>query len=107
MLELHAERTYIVQSGLETNFSKSLLAALLELEPKDLEKPVTLIVEDNTGGRGRPTVFARLELHGQRLKPTFDRTVVADDLLRLVQERFGFGLPYADDDGVASGFLSQ
>lgn len=99
MLEIQADKHYIIQSGLETNFSKSLLTGLLELEPKDLEAPLTLIVEDNASGRGRPTVFARLEVSGQRLKPTFDRKVIADEVLSLVNERFGFSSPYGKTDG--------
>lgn len=99
MLEIQADRHYIIQSGLETNFSKSLLAGLLELEPKDLENPLTLVVEDNAGGRGRPTVFARLEVRGVRIKPTFDRTVMLEELLGLVTERYGFSSPYEGNGG--------
>lgn len=98
MLEISADREYIIQSGFETNFSKSLLAGLLELDPEDLKDPVTLVVEDNTGGRGRPTVFARLELGGVRVKPTFDRTTVTQELLESVQRRFDFILPYMSDN---------
>lgn len=98
MLEIHADKLYIIQTGLETNFSKSFLAGLLELNPEDLAEPITLVVEDNEGGRGRPTVFARLELGGVRLKPTFDRTANPDTLLAEVQERFGFASPFASDD---------
>jgi hypothetical protein len=93
MLEIQADKHYVIQTGLDTNFSKSLLAGLLELGPEDLDKPVTLVVEDNAGGRGRPTVFARLEVDGVRVKPTFDRSVVPDELLSQVQERFGFRSP--------------
>ncbi len=98
MVQVHADREYIIQSGLETNFSRSLLAGLLELEVDDLKNPITLVVEDNAGGRGRPTVFARLELQGQRLKPAFDRTVVVQELLEGAQVRFGFSSPYTSDD---------
>ena len=96
MLEVQADKAYIIQSGLETNFSKSLLAALLELDPDKFKKPVALIVEDNTGGRGRPTVFARLEVSGVRVKPALSKTLVADKLLEEVQERFGFSSPYTE-----------
>lgn len=99
MLELHADKHYIIQTGMDTNFSKSLLAGLLELSPENLDKPVTLVVEDNAGGRGRPTVFARLEVAGVRVKPTFDRTVVPDELLAEVQARFRFESPVAGREG--------
>lgn len=96
MLEVQADKAYIIQSGLETNFSKSLLAGLLELTPGDLAETVTLMVEDNAGGRGRPTVFARLEVSGVRVKPALSKTLVADKLLEEVQERFGFSSPYTE-----------
>ena len=98
MVQVHADREYVIQSGFETNFSKSLLAGLLELEVTELKSPLTLVVEDNTGGRGRPTVFCRVEVQGQRLKPVFDRTVVAEELLGQVQARFGFSSPYTAED---------
>lgn len=97
MTQVHADREYVIQSGLETNFSKSLLAGLLELPPEALSDPLTLVVEDNSGGRGRPTVFARVEWHGSRAKPAFDRTAVADDLLVKVQARFGLSSPFGDE----------
>lgn len=99
MLQVHADREYVIQSGLETNFSKSLLAALLTLPQEALTEPLTLIVEDNTGGRGRPTVFARVAWRGSRLKPVFDRNVVADTLLAHVQERFGLSSPFGESGG--------
>ena len=71
MLLVHADRDYVVQSGLETNFSKSFLAGLLELPPEALQEPLTLLVEDNTDGRRWPTVFARLEGRGTRMTPAF------------------------------------
>ena len=94
MLLVHADRDYVIQSGLETNFSKSFLAGLLELPTEALQEPLTLLVEDNTGGKGRPTVFARLEWRGQRMTPTFNRTVVVEDLLVQVQATFGLGSPF-------------
>lgn len=94
MLAVHADRHYVVQSGLETNFSKSFLAGLLELPPEALQEPLTLLVEDNIGGKGRPTVFARLEWRGQRMTPSFDRTAVVDELLGQVQVKFGLGSPF-------------
>ncbi len=99
MLQIHADREYVIQSGLETNFSKSLLAGLLELPLEALREPLTLIVEDNTGGRGRPTVFARLEWRGSRVKPTFDRSVVPEVLLAKVQETFTLGSLFGEHDG--------
>ena len=95
MLLVHADHDYVIQSGLETNFSKSFLAGLLELPTEALMEPLTLIVEDNAGGKGRPTVFARLEWRGQRKTPTFDRSVVVEELLAQAQQKFGLGSPFS------------
>ena len=94
MLLVHADRDIVIQSGLETHFSKSFLAGLLELPPEALHEPLTLLVEDNTGGKGRPTVFARLEWRGTRVKPAFDKAVVVDELLTAVQEKLGLSSPF-------------
>ena len=94
MLLVHADRDYVIQSGLETNFSKSFLAGLLELPTEALQEPLTLLVEDNTGGRGRPTVFARLEWRGTRMTPAFNRSVVVEELLAQVQAKFDLGSPF-------------
>ena len=94
MLLVHADRDYVIQSGLETNFSKSFLAGLLELSPESLREPQTLLVEDNAGGKGRPTVFARLEWRGQRMTPSFNRSVVVEELLAQVQAKFSLGSPF-------------
>ena len=94
MLLVHADRDYVVQSGFETNFSRSFLAGLLELPEGALSEPLTLIVEDNTGGKGRPTVFARLEWRGTRMTPAFNRSVVVEDLLAQAQAKFGLGSPF-------------
>ncbi len=94
MLLVHADHDYVIQSGLETNFSKSFLAGLLELPAEALQEPLTLLVEDNTGGRGRPTVFARLEWRGTRMTPAFNRNVLVDELLEQVQQKFGLSSPF-------------
>ena len=94
MLHVHADREYIIQSGLSTNFSKSLLVGLLELPLEALQEPLTLLVEDNAGGKGRPTVFARLEWQGSRVKPTFDKNASTEALLTLIQAKFGLTSPF-------------
>ena len=67
---------------------------LLELPPEALQEPLTLLVEDNAGGKGRPTVFARLEWRGQRMTPAFNRSVVVEELLAQVQAKFDLGSPF-------------
>ena len=95
MVQVHADQKYVIQSGFETNFSKSLLAGLLELEVTELKSPLTLVVEDNTGGRGRPTVFCRVESRGVRMTPTLNRETKAEALCDEVVQKFGFDDPSA------------
>ena len=40
MLPVHADRDYVIQLGLETNFSKSFLAGPLELPEGALQEPM-------------------------------------------------------------------
>lgn len=40
MLPVHADRDYIIQLGLETNFSKSFLTGLRELPEGALQEPM-------------------------------------------------------------------
>lgn len=94
MLLVHADRDYVIQSGLETQFSKSFLAGLLELPVEALQEPLTLILEDNAGSKARPTVFARLEWRGTRMTPVFDRSMVVNELLAQAQAKFGLGSPF-------------
>jgi hypothetical protein len=105
---LHADRDYLIQTGIQTNFSRSFLAGLLELEPGALKEPVTLVVEDNldTHQRGRPTVFCRVESRGVRMTPVFDRSTSHESLYQQVVAKFGFIDPYlpgAADAGVKTG----
>ncbi len=95
-VQIRADKDYIVQTGFSTNFAKTLLAGLLQLEPGALEEPLTLVAEDNAGSRARPTVFCRVESKGVRMTPTLNRNVDPETLYDEVLERFGFGDPYAE-----------
>lgn len=56
--------------------------------------PAPSVAEDNAGSKARPTVFARVAWRGTRMTPSFDRSVVVDELLEQVQQKFGFGSPF-------------
>lgn len=92
-IAVHADKEYVVQTGFHTNFSKTFLSALLELDKTALEEPVTLVVETNEGSRHRPTLFCRLEWRGKRMTPELSKD--PEELYEQAVERFGFSNPYA------------
>ena len=95
---VYAGRPYVLQTGFWTNFSISLLAALNELGPGDLDEPVTLVAELSPGRRGRPTVFCRLERRGGRLLPTWSKKDDVGELYDAVVAKFGFANPLTGED---------
>ncbi len=94
-IQVRADQDYVIQSGFSTNFARTFLAGVLELEPGALKEPLTLIVEDNAGSKARPTVFCRVESKGQRMTPTLNRETKAETLYDKVVQKFGFDNPYA------------
>ena len=94
-LQVKADQDYVIQSGFSTNFARTFLAGLLELEPEALKEPLTLVVEDNSGSKARPTVFCRVESRGVRMTPTLNHDTKAETLYDEVVQKFGFGDPYA------------
>ena len=94
-IQISADQDYVIQSGFSTNFARTFLAGVSELEPEALKEPLTLMLEDNVGSRARPTVFCRIESRGVRMTPTLNRETRAEELYREVVRKFGFGDPYA------------
>ena len=97
-LQVKADQDYVIQSGFSTNFARTFLAGVLELESSALKEPLTLVLEDNTGSKARPTVFCRVESRGVRMTPTLNRETRAEELYREVVTKFGFGDPYAVEE---------
>ncbi len=97
-VQVRADKDYIVQTGFTTNFSKTFLAGLLELEPSALKEPVTLVVETNEGSKHRPTLFCRVEWRGERMTPAIGKGREPKELYDEVVARFGFTDPYAGED---------
>ena len=97
-LQVRADRDYVVQTGFATNFAKTFLAGLLELEPSALKEPVTLVVETNEGSRHRPTLFCRVEWRGTRMTPPLGKGRGPEELLEQAVAKFGFTDPYAGED---------
>jgi hypothetical protein len=98
-VQVRADKDYVIQTGFYTNFSKSLLAGLLELEAGALKEPVTLVLEDNLGSKARPTVFCRVESRGVRMTPSLSRDVKPEALFEEVAAKFSFHDPYAGEEG--------
>ena len=98
-LQVRADRDYVVQTGFTTNFAKTFLAGLNELEPAALTEPVTLVVETNEGSRHRPTLFCRVEWRGARMTPVVGKGRGPEELLEQAVAKFGFTDPYAGEDG--------
>lgn len=103
-VQVRADKDYIVQTGFTTNFSKTLLAGLLELEPSALKEPITLVVETNEGSRQsaqrsgyRPTLFCRVEWRGARMTPTIGKGREPRELYEQTVAKFGFMDPYAEE----------
>ena len=94
-IQVRADQDYVIQSGFSTNFARTFLAGVLELEPKVLKEPLTLVLEDNAGSKARPTVFCRVESKGQRMTPMLNRETKAETLYDKVVQKFGFDNPYA------------
>lgn len=94
-VQIRADKDYIVQTGFSTNFAKTLLTGLLQLEPGALGEPLTLVAEDNAGSRARPTVFCRVESRGVRMTPVIEKGIESQKLYEQVVARFGFVDPYA------------
>jgi hypothetical protein len=96
-IQIRADKDYIVQTGFTTNFSKTFLAGLNELEPGALKEPVTLVVETNEGSRHRPTLFCRVEWRGERMTPDVGKGREPKELFEQAVAKFGFTDPYAGE----------
>ena len=62
---LEADRTYIIEAGKESVFSKSLLAAIASLQPTDLARIVTLEVYPSD--QNQESLFCSLYVDGNRV----------------------------------------
>lgn len=100
-IAVRADHDYVLQTGFYTNFARSFLAGLLELEAGVLGEPLTLVVETNEGSRHRPTLFCRVEWRGKRLTPELSKDREPKALYAQVVERFGFKNPYETERGNA------
>lgn len=62
---LEADRTYIIESGRDSVFAKSLLVAIASLEPGKLEQPITL--EVYPADQNEESLFCNVYVEGERI----------------------------------------
>ena len=99
-LEVHlrADRRYILQTGFYTNFSSSLLAALVELPREALLEPLTFLVEHTPGKNSHPTAWCQVEWQGARVERVADSSKNKAHL-SILKERYGFSNPLGQGEG--------
>ncbi|MEN9239189.1 MAG: hypothetical protein Q6J68_00365 [Thermostichales cyanobacterium SZTDM-1c_bins_54] len=85
-LTVKADRTYILESGYDTQFSKSVLAALATLTPAAMQQPITIQPQP---GEDESVLFARLWLGQDPIKSEYnaqtDWKTVAQQALAVVR----------------------
>jgi hypothetical protein len=90
-LHLEADASYVVWSEIDTNFSKSCLLGLEQVNKEDLAEPIRLIAKCNDTSTGTyPQVFCRLVVKGKGIFHPWDKHVDTEALLVKLQQKFGF-----------------
>ncbi|MEB3232011.1 MAG: hypothetical protein VKJ64_13450, partial [Leptolyngbyaceae bacterium] len=62
---LEADRTYVIESGRDSVFAKSLLVAIASLEPHRLQQPITL--EVYPADQNEESLFCNVYVNGERV----------------------------------------
>jgi hypothetical protein len=69
LITMQADRTYILESGYDTHFSKSLLSAIATLRPEQLYAPVTL--QPQPGTTDESVLFCRVWIGSELIKAPY------------------------------------
>ena len=69
LITVQADRTYILESGYDTHFSKSLLTAIARLRPEQLYAPVTL--QPQPGTTDESVLFCRVWVGSELIKASY------------------------------------
>jgi hypothetical protein len=69
LITMQADRTYILESGYDTHFSKSLLTAIATLRPEQLYAPVTL--QPQPGTTDESVLFCRVWVGSELIKASY------------------------------------
>ncbi|WP_338461306.1 hypothetical protein VZH09_09640 [Synechococcus elongatus IITB7] len=68
-LHIKADRHYVLESGAQSVFSKSLVAAIARLQPTQLRQPIAI---EPQAAEGNEAEFARLYLNGEYVHAPWD-----------------------------------
>ncbi|MHC5914279.1 MAG: hypothetical protein ACYTXE_25540 [Nostoc sp.] len=69
LITMQADRTYILESGYDTHFSKSLLTAIATLTPEQLYSPITL--QPTPGTTDESVLFCRVWVGSELIKASY------------------------------------
>ena len=83
----------MLQTGFYTNFSSSLLAALVALPQEALLEPLTFLVEHTSGKNSHPTAWCQVEWRGVRVERVADSSQNKSHICLSLRERYGFSNP--------------
>lgn len=69
MLYIRADRSYCIESGYESHFSKGLLATIASLNPEQIKLPITVMPQ---AGEDESVLFCRVFVAGQPIMATYN-----------------------------------
>jgi hypothetical protein len=69
LVKIRADRTYILESGHDSQFSKGVIAAIATLAPENLRQPITI---KPSAGDDESVLFARLYLGNETIKSNYN-----------------------------------
>jgi hypothetical protein len=69
LITIQADRTYILESGYDTHFSKCILAAIATLTPQQLYSPITL--QPHPGTTDENVLFCRIWVESELIKASY------------------------------------
>jgi hypothetical protein len=70
LITVQADRTYILESGYDTHFSKSILAAIATLTPQQLYSPITL--QPQPGTTDESVLFCRVWVGSELIMASYN-----------------------------------
>jgi hypothetical protein len=70
LITVQADRTYILESGYDTHFSKCILAAIATLTPEQLYSPITL--QPHPGTTDESVLFCRVWVNSELVMASYN-----------------------------------
>lgn len=93
---LQAEQPYVIRSGEDTTFSRGFLLALNTLDPTEINKKITIVVQPPDQS-DKKSVFCRLYVGNDNKFAKWNADIKIADLVNIVRKRLGLGLGRQDD----------